>query len=302
MSKKTKLWLSVASFLMFIGLIIICVVMFINGWDFTKLSTVNYETITYEINDDFLNISIDTDVAELKIIQSEDDKCSVVCHKIEKVKYDVLVVNGHLSIKSTDERKWYDYINIFSDDLEVIIYLPNDEYQMLNINTHTGDVEIKKIIFETVNINISTGDVKISNVTTRSLSIKGSTGDIILCNLDVSDDILLSNSTGDFKLEGILSSKLEMKTSIGDVKLTDVLVTNDLKISGSTSEVVLNSVDAENIYITLSTGDVRGTVLTDKNFITKSTTGKIVVPDTKNGGTCQITTTTGDIIISYKKN
>ena len=65
MSKKTKIWLITASCIAIVGLIIFAGVMTAMNWDFTKLSTVKYETNTHEITEEFKGIKVDTNTADI---------------------------------------------------------------------------------------------------------------------------------------------------------------------------------------------------------------------------------------------
>jgi hypothetical protein len=58
MNKTTVIWILVAVFLVVAGLVMIAAVMMEYKFDFTKLSTVQYETNTYEIVEDFNGISV----------------------------------------------------------------------------------------------------------------------------------------------------------------------------------------------------------------------------------------------------
>ena len=52
MKKATKIWIIVATSLILTGAIIFVGVMMVFKWDFTRLSTLNYETNEYEITED----------------------------------------------------------------------------------------------------------------------------------------------------------------------------------------------------------------------------------------------------------
>lgn len=59
MRKATKVWLIAAASLVLIGCMLFVGVMFATGWDFSKLSTVGYETNTHEIAEPFRDHRID---------------------------------------------------------------------------------------------------------------------------------------------------------------------------------------------------------------------------------------------------
>ena len=110
MSKGMKISFIVAVALIFIGTVAFVGVMFMFKWDFAKLSTDKYETNSYEINEDFDNILIETDTANVTLVPYFDGKCSVVCYEQSNVKHSVLVRDGALTVSVEDTRKWYEYI------------------------------------------------------------------------------------------------------------------------------------------------------------------------------------------------
>lgn len=60
-----KVWLIIAASLVLIGGILFAGVMSTLRWDFMKLSTVKYETNTYEISEAFDGISMNTETADI---------------------------------------------------------------------------------------------------------------------------------------------------------------------------------------------------------------------------------------------
>ena len=102
MKKTTKVWLTIAGVLVLVGCIIFAGVMTMLKWDFTKLSTVKYETNVYEIAEAFRDISITTDTADVRFVPSGDGKCTVECYEAENAKHSVAVENGTLTLKIND--------------------------------------------------------------------------------------------------------------------------------------------------------------------------------------------------------
>ena len=98
MSKTTKTWLIIEASLVVIGCIVFGGMMTMLKWDFTKLSTVKYETNDYEINEDYKNISIVTDTADIVFVPTENSKGSVVCYEQKNAKHSVTVNDGTLEI------------------------------------------------------------------------------------------------------------------------------------------------------------------------------------------------------------
>ena len=87
MSKSAKIWLLAAASLVLFGTVIFLGVMTMLNWNFSKLSTDSYETNTYEINESFSGISVNTNTADIRFLPSDDEKCSVVCYEKKNEKH-----------------------------------------------------------------------------------------------------------------------------------------------------------------------------------------------------------------------
>lgn len=262
MKMSMKIWFIIGTALVVVGSLMFVIVMMINKWDFTKLSTVKYETNTYEITEKFNSIQLDTSTVDIIFIPSGDGSCKVVCNEEEKLKHSVAVIDGTLTIKETNTREWYDYIGISIGGAKTTIYLPEGEYEKLVIDTSTSDIEMSgDFYFDLIDFSLSTGCVDLSNVSCKTLVSKGSTGDVCLNNV-------------------IADESITIKTNTGDVEFVKC--------------------DANEITVKVSTGDVTGSFLSDKVFKTSTSTGNVNVSDTKTGGVCEITTSTGDIDIEIE--
>ena len=87
MSNVVKVWLGIAAGFVTVGLIVFVVVMTISGWDFSIFETNKYETNTFELDEEFNSLLIDTSVADVECIPSEDGKCKVVCYESAYAKH-----------------------------------------------------------------------------------------------------------------------------------------------------------------------------------------------------------------------
>ncbi len=321
MSKTAKISLIVATILVVAGAGIFVAAMSQCNWDFTKLSTVKYETNAYTAQGDFDNISIDTATADILFVPSEDDSCKVVCYEQEKVKHSVKVENNTLVIKVKDERKWYEHFGIYVDSPKLTVYLPDEEYDALVVDESTGKVQIpEEFAFESIDITASTGavsnyanasgDIKITT-STGKITVKGvsadnielsvSTGKVEIEDVTVDGDVKIDVSTGRILMTDVRCENVISTGSTGDMSLKNVIASEKMSIDRSTGDISLEGADAEDIIIETSTGKVRGTLLTEKEFITDTSTGDIDVPKDGDGGKCVITTSTGDIEISIVK-
>ena len=317
MRKSTKIWLIFAASIMLIGASLFTAMLAKNNWDFGRMSTLEYKTNTYTSLEQFQNISIETETADITFVFTEINCSRVVCYEMEKAPHSVIFDGEKLVIKQIDHRLWYDHLGINFDMPKIKVYLPKTEYGALDIITTTGDVSIPdNFKFESVNIAGTTGDIKCRANISGALKIKMNTGDMTLENANIGSldfsastgktvindvtsygDMRINVSSGKMDLTNIKCNSFSTNGTTGDISMDNFIAGNLLMINRTTGDVRLKDSDAKIIHIQLNTGDVIGNLLTGKNFTAKSNTGKISVPENTTGGTCIITTSTGDIKI-----
>ncbi len=320
MTRMRKSWIIAAAVLVILGIIAFTVVMCLNKWDFTKLSTAEFETNRHEINEDFCNLSFEIDTTDIILAPSADEKCRVECYEDTNAKHSVTVDGDILVIKVNDEKAWYEKIGINLHSAKITLYLPKTEYFALSVKGYTGDVTVpNNFKFENVDIALVTGDVNylasasnqvkintttgkitVENTTVSSLALSATTGRIAVSNVNCSEDLSLSVSTGKTYLTDINCKNLTSRGSTGDISLCRVIAAEKLIVERSTGDVSFDGADAAELFVTTDTGDVTGALLSEKVFVIQTDTGKTEVPKTSCGGRCEITTDTGDINISIK--
>jgi len=302
MRLTTKIWLIVATILVVVGTGVFVGSMTAYNWDFEKLSTNKYVTNSYEIKENFNNISISVDTTDVEFLPTEENFCSVTVFEDENEKHTASVENDTLIIKIKDTKKWHDHIGINFSTPKMTVFLPKNDYRSLFIENDTGDVNIPKdFSFENLKIEGETSDVKSLASVSKDMEIKVSTGDVNIDSTSIGE-LRLTTSTGDVKLNSInVYEDVDIKTDTGSVTLKNVIATGKLNLTTSTGDVTYLYSDGNEIFVTTSTGDVSGTLLTEKVFITETSTGDVSVPKTLTGGLFKIKTSTGDITINVVK-
>lgn len=279
MHRKTKIRLTFASVLVLAGCILFVGGMAMANWDFTKLNTHPCETNTHTVQDNFTSISIQSKLADVHFVPSEE--CKVVCYEMQKVKHSVSVEEKTLIIKAIDERKWQDHIGITLSVPKITVYLPSKAYEALMIQGDTGDINVGSTSCDTINLSVSTGKISLSEaVCAGDVTIQVSTGDVALANVTCKN-LFSTGNTGDFSLKNVVAHK-------------------NLSIERSTGDIKLEACDAAELHIKTNTGDIKGNLLSEKIFIIKTNTGKVDVPTTTSGGICEITSNTGDIVLGIE--
>ncbi|MBE6689686.1 MAG: DUF4097 domain-containing protein [Ruminococcaceae bacterium] len=318
MNKTTAVWIAVAVSLILLGAVIFLVAAGSASWDFAKLSGKEYETNTYEIIENFDNVSLKIDTADVLFLPSEDEKCRVVCYEETNMKHTVLVENGTLTVRANDSRKWYEHISWYDRGERLTVYLPQTAYATLKIEGSTGDVELpqdlsfgsidialstgdvscKASASQAIRIAASTGDIRLEGLSAASLALSVSTGDVTVTSTTCAGDVTISVSTGKVILSELTCKGLTSDGSTGDISLKNVIVAEKLLVERSTGDVRFEHCDADELSVMTNTGDVIGSLRSDKVFIVDTNTGSKEVPATTAGGRCEITTDTGDIRIT----
>ncbi len=330
-------YLKIATILVILGLVIFLAVMIFNGFNLGKIFKKDYQTNTHNITDDFKDISLSVDTADISFLKSDDGKCKIECYEDSNNKHAITVENNTLIIR-VNEKKWYQYLFDFGTP-KLIVYLPENAYKNMSIVSDTSDIEIPADFFfnsididlstgdvknyasakeyikikastgniqsygsaeESINITTSTGDITVDNISTTKISLIASTGKITVSKINCSGRFETEVDTGRTILTDVKCGSLNSVGTTGKINLTNVIADEKIYIERDTGNVTLDGVDGGEIQIITSTGDVKGSLLSDKIFIVDTSTGKKQVPETVSGGKCKITTSTGDIIINIK--
>ena len=320
MKRRTKIWLMIAGFLVLTGGILFAGAMSVLGWDFTRLSTIKYETNTYEISDAFRDLSLTTDTADIVFALSDDGTCKVECYEEENAKHSVAIENDTLVVSVNNQKSWYDYIGISFGSPKITVYLPKAEYKALlirntagniqipgdysfenvDISLRTGDVNFCASVSESAKINTNTGNIYAENTSVGSLALSVATGNVTASNVTCNNNLTVNVSTGKAYLTDLTCESAASGGSTGAIALSNVIAAKKISIERSTGNITFNRCDAPEIYAKTSTGDVTGSLLSSKIFTAQTNTGSIDVPKSENGGKCEITTSTGNIKITVE--
>ena len=167
--KKIIIWIVIVFLIIFVGCII-------GGG---LIGTNNFETNKHEINDNFKDIKIMTDTADIVFVTSEEQNSLVVCDEQKNVKHLVKIKDNNLLIEVDDNRKWYEHIDINFNTPKITIYLPKNEYGKLWVESSTGDINIpKNFKFKSIDILEDTGNIVNYASVYENIKIKTSTGNI----------------------------------------------------------------------------------------------------------------------------
>lgn len=319
MRKSAKIWLAVGVIMIILGCVIFSGVAISTKGNYMAMFSGKLNSNEYEITESFSSISIDVETADIRLVYSEAEKCSLSVLEPKKVKHTAFISDGKLTVSYDDERKWYERIGIFCSP-KITLTLPKTEYDSLNINATTGNITLPKdFSFNTIDISITTGNlncsssavnsavieattgnIKVENADFGSVEISLSTGNAHLSDINVEKNAAVKVTTGEVEIKNLNCKNFSSTGSTGDLNLTNVIGSESLYAKRSTGDVELDGIDAPVIEIQTTTGDIEGSILSPKTFTYSSTTGGVKVPQNGDGGECTLTTTTGDVKIRIK--
>ena len=281
MSRGKKTAVVIAAICIVLGLVISIFAMSLGDFDEEKFDTFDYIENVYEVKGDFTNISIKGIEADIILLPSIDGKCTVVASEAAKVRNNVSVEGGTLFINRIDERKWYDFIGIWSSEIsmDMIVYLPESQYEELYIKTVSGNIEVPEgFSFDTADVFSTSGDIEFFG--------------------EVETKLVMESTSGDIELAGINAFDIRIHTLSGEIEADSVNSDGRIKIDTTSGDIDISRSDAKDIVLEAVSGDIECEFLSSKIFDLKSTSGDIKAPqDDAASGKCTAKTTSGDIYI-----
>ena len=250
--KKSIIWIVTISVLLIAGIVL-----------YSLARLCKLETHEYEILENFKDIKITTDTADIQFILSEKPSSFIVCEEEKNANHSVTVKENTLRIEIVDDQKWYEDIGIKLRTPKITVYLGKSEYGNISLETDTGN--------------------------------------ILLDNIIATGKLATETDTGNVNFEACDASEVFIKTVTGNVLLDDVITTGKLTIQTDTGNVKFEACDASEVIIETDTGNVTGSFLTDKVVFAESDAGKIDIPKVIADEKCEVITDTGNIKITIEQ-
>ena len=179
------------------------------------------ETHKYNIKENFEDIKITTDTADIQLVLSDDQSSFVVCEEEMNAKHSVTVTENTLQIKVDDNKKWYEDIGINLNVPKITVYLGKSEYGNISLETDTGNVSLNNIIATgKLSIEIDTGNVNFESCDASEVFIETDTGNVTGSFL--TDKVIFAESdTGKIDIPKVITDeKCEIIADTGNIKIT----------------------------------------------------------------------------------
>lgn len=316
--------------LIFVVGLILLIIAFASGVNFTNLSTYfnddeSYsDPIIYETTTAIDTIQTDLSTRNVIIKTTTDDHITVTYRMHDD---DTWIVNeeaGVLHIEQTQKPiifHWFNFKFASYEILTVTIDIPESWVLSYDLNSGTGDViynegplhaldvsvnsgtgkaEFDQVSMTVLNIHLETGVANLSNLDiTGNLDVKSSTGTLTLNHVDAAD-ISLDTETGRVICDYVTGSVLQAETSTGRVQVSYTNIVGAMDISTSTGSIALTNTLASSFDLSSNTGKVTfaSSVPMDLRYDLSTSTGDVTVNNNDQGNKHQ--TSTGSILLKVR--
>ena len=298
MKKSTKISMIVATCLIALGALIFFAAFVVFDFDISRFSTdVEYENVTYVIEDEFTSIEVDDIESDINIYPTEG-KCTVVTNESEYIKDSVEVENGRLIIKRQDTRKWYQRIQIsfsFTEEVTLSLYLPKSEYESLKLKAVSGDITVPEgFTFVDTDLMTTSGDINFSAVSQSITTLKSTSGNINVENT-VGGTVRIKATSGDLKISSCKAQNLNVETLSGEIRLTNAEL-GALSLKTTSGDMNLNNLTLSgNISFNTTSGEVElCEVIAKGELEIEAVSGDIDIEDS-DAASIDIKTVSGDV-------
>lgn len=180
-----------------------------------------FETHEYEIKENYKDIKIVTDTADIQFILSEKPNTFIVCEEEKNANHSVMVKENTLRIEVNDNKKWYEDIGINLRAPKITVYLGKSEYGNISLKTDIGNILLDNIIVTgKIAIETYTGNVKFEECDASEVFIETDTGNVT--GSFVTDKVVFAESdTGNIDIPKVIADeKCEIITETGNIKIT----------------------------------------------------------------------------------
>lgn len=302
MSKK-KLFMIIALCFIVTGILVSLAVLAVYQFDYSKFHTdTPYEKKIYTPAGEIHSINVEDVARNVEVLLSEDNTCRVECAENNKEVYDIQILDGTLTVKYKNMKKWYEFIGLyfsFQFDTTVRVYLPQQSYNKVHVKTVSGGINLNGIVASQAEVISTSGDIKSTITVLDSILLKTTSGDISVLNAQL-PDISIQTTSGKVILENIQANGLSCNSVSGNFILQNCDAPSYLNVNTTSGDIQFDKVDSNNFGLRTVSGQIKGTIKSSKQFSIQSVSGDIDVPISDiNGGKFDAVTTSGDIKIQY---
>jgi DUF4097 and DUF4098 domain-containing protein YvlB len=300
MAKKRKIMIIVLSCILALATLAF-VALALCEFDFSRIGGGKVKEKTINVIGTYKNIDVNDECADIKVVRSTYSEYRVKGY--EKLGLRTEVVGNKetstLEIIVFDTRKWFEKIFANNNDRVITVYLPANEYDLMKINTVSGDVSIDG------NLNVDT--IKVSTVSGRvstnggapSLLVSTTSGSVTLQG-EGYNSIDVTTVSGGVKATNVKAESASVQTVSGGVVFSAVTAKERILVKTTSGNVDFDYAESGSMTVETVSGRVSAKVAGVSTFDVTTVCGIVKVPsNTVGGGIFKIKTTSGNVNVSY---
>ncbi|PKM93502.1 MAG: hypothetical protein CVU84_15090 [Firmicutes bacterium HGW-Firmicutes-1] len=239
-------------------------------------------------------IVVESSSADIEIVPEERDDISIVLRTYKRGPRLEISDGKTVRIEAKDEN-WLNFGFSINSSPRLIIYIPKDYRESLDIKNSSGDLDINDFELNGLNIDLSSGDMKGNTLSFEKGILKSSSGDIELTDIECSNLSITSHS-GDLSLDDF-EGALNGTSNSGEVFIGYKKLNGDLDYLASSGNITVDfnnaNLDAKfdlkcssgNISLDYDLDDVK----LEKENSVSGTSGKGIYAVTLNASSGDIT-------------
>ncbi|GHU61816.1 hypothetical protein FACS189418_2120 [Clostridia bacterium] len=192
------------------------------------------------------HIQIDTDLANVKVISNTEEKILVKFEgevkKRNKVEFRAEIQNNTLLIESkeSNSENWFNFdIGGIKHRLDIVLSIPEKEYESLSINNHLGKIGLQGINVLHIDIQNKAGEINLSGINTKEIQAETLTGSIELKNIN-SQQTRTESKHGDIYFEQVTGALIG-ETTNGDIHVDVENIDNPIDLQTINGEIEIKT-------------------------------------------------------------
>ena len=187
---------------------------------------VSHVEMTPAVENDFNNVDIKADKANITIIPSESDKPIInVKDQDGKTKATMEVVNNTLKIRVKREDSlvsfFFIHLSMGLKTIDVTIQLPQKLYEQIKAESDSGKIEMEAQQAKQMKIKTDNGKIFLKSLLASTLKAKTDNGRIVLNNSNFTN-VIATTDNGRVCVNQSRAEKFELSTDNGRIELNEV--------------------------------------------------------------------------------
>ncbi|MBU5452334.1 DUF4097 family beta strand repeat protein [Pseudoflavonifractor sp. MSJ-30] len=204
--------------------------------------------------------------------------------------HNVTLENGTLRIVRNKQQKERRFFSSVSGELT--LYLPEGQYQSLDVTTASGDIEVRQD-FGTVHITGASSDVTLAGTYPDKAMVQTASGDVSLDGI-FGGELEVLTASGSQNLKGRFASG-KLRSASGDMELSGASFTGDLTAETASGDMTLSNVLARGLRLRSASGDVHMERVCAEILNVESRSGDLNLEQVLSKGDFLCKTTSGDV-------